>query len=78
MRTTLNIHDDVLADVKAYAATRSISVGEATSKLLRFALDAPMPYRIVDGFVIFDPPPDTPRVTTEMVKKLTEELEQDW
>lgn len=43
--------------------------------MLEKGLAAPVPMRIVDGFVLFDPPPGTPRVNSKLVKELESELE---
>ena len=43
MRTTLEIRDDVLEKMKAYAAARSISNGSAATKLIERGLTAEVP-----------------------------------
>ena len=43
MRTTLDIRDDLLAQVKEYAAARSISNGAAASDILERGLNAEVP-----------------------------------
>lgn len=73
MRTTLSIDDDILDEVKRYAETRSMPLGKAVSELVRRALRTPMPTRTVNGITVFDLPPDSPKVTMELVKKLDAE-----
>ena len=75
MRTTLSLDDDVLKKVKAYAASRDVSLGEAVSELVRKGLRAPLRTRVVNGFTVVDLPPDSPAITTEHVLKLEDELE---
>jgi hypothetical protein len=70
MRTTLRLDDDVLTLAKAYAEGRSMALGRAVSELVRRGLAAERPIRIVNGFPVFDVPPGTPEVTTEMVKQI--------
>ena len=75
MRTTLNLDDDVLEILKEYAENRSVALGKAASELVRKGASTPTPTRMVNGFVVFDVPPDSPRITTERVKELESELE---
>lgn len=75
MRTTLNLDDDVLQEVRTYAEARSLAVGKAVSQLVRKALRVPTPTRQVNGLEVFDIPGSTHVVTTERVKQLETELE---
>lgn len=75
MRTTLNLDDDALALVREYSERRSLALGKAASELVRKGFSTPTPTRIVNGIVVFDIPPDSPRITTERVKELESELE---
>jgi hypothetical protein len=75
MRTTLNLDDDALDMVRQYSETRSVALGKAASELVRKGFSSPTPTRIVNGIVVFDVPPDSPRITTERVKELESELE---
>lgn len=75
MRTTLAIDDDVLAAAKELAMTERKSVGEVISTLARRAL------RPVDtgrksrnGVPLLPLNPNSPRVTSELVHQLREEL----
>jgi len=75
MRTTLNLDDDVLELLKDYAESRSVPLGRAASELVRKGFFTPTPTRIVNGLVVFEVPPDSPRITSERVKELESELE---
>lgn len=75
MRTTLNLDDDVLVMVRQYSEARSLALGKAASELVRKGFSSSTPTRLVNGVVVFDVPPDSPRITTERVKQLESELE---
>ena len=70
VRTTLNLDNDTLLLAKVYAESRALTLGRAVSDLVRRGLAAERPFRMVDGFPVFDLPPDTPPVTTEQVRDL--------
>jgi len=75
MRTTLAIDDDVLAAAKELAATERKSVGEVISILARRALRPTEPTRTLrNGVPLLPVNPDAPRVTSELVHQLREEL----
>ncbi len=75
MRTTLAIDDDVLAAAKELAATQRKSVGEVISALARRALCPAEPSRKTrNGVPLLPVTPRTPRVTSELVRQLNEEL----
>jgi hypothetical protein len=75
MRTTLNLDDDILAELKQYAESRSMALGKAASDLVRKGISNPTPTRTKNGIVVFDIPADSPRITSEHVKKLESDLE---
>ena len=75
MRTTLSLDDDLIDQVKTYAATRDITVGKAVSELVRRGLNAPIRTRIVNGFHVMDLPVGSPAVTVEHIRKLEAELD---
>jgi hypothetical protein len=78
MRTTLEIRDDVLEKVKAYAAARSISDGSAATELLERGLNAEVPTKRENGILILAPGP-AGAVTAEQVMNIKDELEgQPW
>jgi len=74
MRTTMNISDDVLEQVKRYAAARAMPAGQAVSLLLKQILNKPLGTRIENGFEVFDLPADSPIVTLEHTLRLEDEL----
>jgi len=74
MRTTWNIDDDVLKEVKQYASARTISAGEAATSLLKQSLRRPLGTRVEQGFTVFDVPDDSPVVTQEHVQRMIDEL----
>lgn len=75
MRTTLNLDDSVLDDLKEYAERRSLALGKAASDLLRKGLASSTPTRLVNGFVVFDIRAEPSKITTELVKKIESDLE---
>ena len=75
MRTTLNIDDEVLEQVKQNAAARSMPTGQAASCLLNQALNKPLGTRIENGFEVFDVPGDSPVVTLEHALRIEDESE---
>lgn len=75
MRTTINIDDDALDLVRQYSQARSLALGKAASELLRRGFSSPTPTRTVNGLIVFDVPPDEPRITNERVKELESEIE---
>jgi hypothetical protein len=76
MRTTLAIDDDVLAAAKEIAATEHKSVGEVISALARRAM-RPTPSRRAtrNGVPLLPVRPGAPKVTSELVRQLQEELQ---
>jgi hypothetical protein len=73
MRTTINLDDDVVSIVRQYAESRSIALGKAISELVRRGMNTSRPTRIVNGLLVVDLPPDSPRVTTSRVRELEAE-----
>ena len=75
MRTTLAIDDDVLAAAREIATTQRKSVGEVISSLARHALrPAESNRRTRNGVPLLSIAPNSPRVTSELVRQLREEL----
>jgi hypothetical protein len=75
MRTTLAIDDDVLAAARELAVMEKKSVGEVISQLSRKGLSpAVSPGKIRNGIPLLPFDPAKPRVTSEHVKQLLEEL----
>jgi hypothetical protein len=68
-RTTLNLEKDAADAARRYAAARGIALGRAVSELIQKGLNAQIPLREVNGLWVFDLPPDSPRVTSEDVRR---------
>jgi hypothetical protein len=76
MRTTLAIDDDVLAAAREMAATERKSVGEVISSLARNALRPTTSSRSTrNGVPLLPVRPGAPRVTSELIRQLQEELQ---
>jgi hypothetical protein len=75
MRTTLAIDDDVLSAAKEIAASQNRTVGEVISSLARKGLKPSVSRRQTrNGVPLLLARADSPRVTSELVHKLREEL----
>lgn len=75
MRTTLAIDDDVLAAAKEMAASERKSVGEVISALARTAMRPKHSRRATrNGVPLLTVREGAPRVTSELVRQLMEEL----
>jgi len=73
MRTTISLDDDVLEIVTRQARLRGVSLGKTVSDLVRRGLNAPTPSQDKGGLVVFQLPADSPRVTTEDVRRIEAE-----
>lgn len=73
MRTTLHIDDEAYRIVMRYARDRKVGLGRAVSELVMKGARAKIPVKQVNGLLVFDPPEDFPRITTEQVKRIMEE-----
>jgi hypothetical protein len=73
MRTTLNLDDDVVASLKAFAESRSVALGKAASDLMRKGLNANVETRVVNGIHVVVLPPDSPKVSSERVRQLLDD-----
>ena len=75
MRTTLVIDDDVLSAAREMAAIEQKSVGEVISSLARRALSpGETKIRTRNGVPLLKVRKGAPRVTSELVHRLREEL----
>ncbi len=74
MRTTWNVDDEVVEEIKEYARARTMPAGKAVSFLLKQALRKPLGTRIENGFEVFDVPENCPIVTLEHTLRLEDEL----
>lgn len=70
MRTTLALDDDVLDQVKQYAAVRNLSVGKAATELIRRGISRPLAVEVVEGVHLPLLPEDSPVVTSTRVREL--------
>ena len=75
MRTTLAIDDDVLTTAREMAQSERKSVGEVITALARQALRPKVSVHTTrNGVPLLTVPPGAPRVTSELVRQLQEEL----
>jgi hypothetical protein len=70
---TLSLEDDAIEILRAHAARRGVSLGEAASDLIRNGSRYQLSTRRVNGLPVFEVPPDFPLVTDELVRRLTED-----
>ncbi len=73
MRTTLTLDDDILELAARQAKLRGVSLGRTVSDLLRKGLNASTPARDKGGLVVFHLPADSPKVTTDDVRRIETE-----
>lgn len=75
MRTTLSIDDDVLAAARELAEMEKKSIGEIISLLARKSMQPESaPRQTRNGVPLLPVPPGARRVTSEMVRRLDNEL----
>jgi hypothetical protein len=77
MRTTLDIRDDVMEQVKEYATARSISQGAAATLMIERGLKADVPTKWENGILIFAPGPDSEMITIEKALALKDAMESE-
>ena len=73
MRTTLTLDDDILELAARQAKLRGVSLSRTVSDLLRRGMSAPTPSQEKGGLVMFRLPVDSPKVTTEEVRRIEAE-----
>jgi hypothetical protein len=73
-RTTLNLEDDALRAAKVYASRHRISLGEAVSELLRQVAERPLLTELRNGFTVVRLSRRSPKITTALVDKLSDDL----
>ena len=73
MRTTINLDDDVLREIKEYADRRSVALGKAVSDLVRRGLNTPVQTKLVNGLHVVVLPTGSPEVDEARVKRLLED-----
>jgi hypothetical protein len=76
MRTTINIDNDVLAAVRGIATAERMSVGAVISLLARQTLrSSPSSRTTRNGVALLPVRPGASMVTSELVRRLREELQ---
>ncbi|HXJ56376.1 MAG TPA: antitoxin [Verrucomicrobiae bacterium] len=73
MRTTLTLDDDILELATRQAKLRGVSLSRTVSDLLRRGLNAPTPAQDKQGLMVFHLPADSPKVTTDDVRRIETE-----
>ncbi|MGH9644479.1 MAG: hypothetical protein ACRD3Q_18915 [Terriglobales bacterium] len=73
-RTTLFIEDDAMKAAKRHAARHGLSLGEAVSELVRQGAEKPLILEKRDGVYVPKLTGRSPKVTTELVNKLREDI----
>ena len=73
-RTTLFLEDDAMRAVREHAARHGLSLGEAVSELVRRAAEQPLILEKHDGVYVPKLSGRSPKVTTELVDKLRDDL----
>mgnify|MGYP000679867683 CR=1 FL=1 len=73
MRTTLTLDDDVLELAARQAKLRGVSLGKTVSDLVRRGLNASTQAEEKGGLVVFHLPADSPKVTTDDVRRIESE-----
>jgi hypothetical protein len=73
-RTTLQLEDDAMKVAKAHAARHRLTLGQAVSELVRQAADRPLITEDRSGLRVLRLNQRSPKVTTELVDRLREDL----
>lgn len=73
-RTTLQLEDDAMGVAKAHAALHRLTLGQAVSELVRQAADRPLVTEDRSGLRVLRLNRRSPKVTTELVDRLREDL----
>ena len=73
VRTTITLDDDILELAVRQAKLRGLSLGKTVSDLARRGLNSPTLSESKDGIVVFRLPADSPKISTESVRKLESE-----
>jgi hypothetical protein len=69
MRTTLNLEENAYILIKDYAKKREISLSRAASELISLGSKNLPKWRSKGGWFVFDLPPGSPPLTSELVKE---------
>ncbi len=73
-RTTLQLENDAMRIAKAHAERHRLTLGQAVSELVRQAADRPLVTDDRSGLRVLRLSRRSPRVTTELVDRLREDL----
>jgi hypothetical protein len=73
-RTTLHLEDDAMKVAKAYAVRHRLTLGHAVSELVRQAAERPLVTEDRSGLRVLRLNRRSPRVTTELIDRLREDL----
>jgi hypothetical protein len=73
-RTTLQLEDDAMRIAKAHAERHRLTLGQAVSELVRQAADRPLVTDERSGLRVLRLSRRSPKVTTELVDRLREDL----
>lgn len=73
VRTTLNIDDEALAEVRKYADECSISLSEAATRLIFRGVVSQPKFQLEKGWALLTASPGVLPITTEKVRQLEEE-----
>jgi hypothetical protein len=77
MRTTLSLEDDAVEAIQEYARSRQLSLGKAASELVRRGARYQVGTRKVNGLPVLNASDDFPVITTERVRELSNEADQE-
>ena len=77
MRTTLVLDEDIYEVAAAQARSHKVSLGKAVSEMARRSLVAVRLEEDSRGFPVLRAPTGSPRVTTEGVRQLIDEMDAD-
>jgi len=75
MRSTLNLDDDILQELKRYADSRSVALGRAASDLIRRGLSSPVQTQTINGIQVVVLPEGSPQIDSARVQSLLEDEE---
>jgi hypothetical protein len=73
-RTTLQLENDAMRIAKAHAERHRLTLGQAVSELVRQAADRPLVMDERSGLRVLRLSRRSPKVTTELVDRLREDL----
>jgi hypothetical protein len=73
-RTTLQLDDDAMTVAKSHAARHRLTLGQAVSELVRQGAERPLMTEDRTGLRVVRLSRRSPKVTTELVKRLRDDL----